>query len=398
MFCYEVMELNERDRWLSILTRIASYILVAALASGITFFICLGDRAKGQTKLDQLEELIFTCFIGDADKTAMEDAAADAMVNALGDRWSYYIPASEYAAHMEKMNNAYVGSGVTVTVLEDNTGIRVVQVEPGSPALEAGIVPEDVIIEVEGQAVSDIGVDAAKDLIRGEEGTQVSLGVLRGEEKLTVSVTRKTIQTVVATGQMLDGNIGLVTIANFDSRCASETIARIEELVSQGATSLIFDVRNNPGGYKTELVNLLDYLLPEGELFRSESYTGQQTVDSSDEKCLRMPMAVIVNGGSYSAAEFFAAALEEYDWAVVVGQQTSGKGYFQNTFQLNDGSAVGLSVGKYYTPKGVSLAEVGGLKPGVNVAVDKETAALIYAGLLEPKDDPQIQAAVEALK
>lgn len=402
MFCYqtafEVMALDKQNRWLTVLTRIVSYILVATLASGVTFFICLGERAKGQTKLEQLEELIFTCFIGDADKTAMEDAAADAMVNALGDRWSYYIPASEYAAHVEKMNNAYVGIGVTVTDLEDNTGIRVIQVEPDSPALEAGLIPEDVIIEVEGQAVSAIGVDAAKDLIRGEEGTQVSLGVLRNGERINVSVTRKTIQTVVATGQMLDGNIGLVTIVNFDSRCASETIARIEELVSRGATALIFDVRNNPGGYKTELVNLLDYLLPEGELFRSESYTGQQTVDSSDKDCLEMPMAVIVNGGSYSAAEFFAAALEEYDWAVVVGEQTSGKGYFQNTFQLNDGSAVGLSVGKYYTPKGVSLAEVGGLKPGVNVDVDQETAALIYAGLLEPKDDPQIQAAVEALK
>ena len=111
-----------------------------------------------------------------------------------------------------------------------------------------------------------------------------------------------------------------------------------------------------------------------------------------------MPMAVIVNGQSYSAAEFFAAALEEYDWAVVVGEQTSGKGYFQNTFQLNDGSAVGLSVGKYYTPKGVSLAEVGGLKPEVGVSVDQQTAAMIYAGLLDPEKDPQIQAAVEALK
>ncbi len=390
--------MSKQNRWLTILTRTMTYILVAVLASGVTFFLCLGETLQGQSKLEQLENLILTCFIGDAEKTAMEDAAADAMVDSLGDRWSYYIPASEYAAHMEQMNNAYVGIGVTVTPLKDGTGIKVTQVEPGSPALEVGIIPEDVIVEVEGQSISALGLDKAKQLIRGEEGTQVSIGILRGEEKLTVSVTRKTIQTVVAKGQMLKGNIGLVTIANFDSRCASETISRIEELVTQGAKALIFDVRNNPGGYKTELVDLLDYLLPEGELFRSESYTGKQTVDSSDEECLEIPMAVIVNGQSYSAAEFFAAALEEYDWAVVVGEQTSGKGYFQNTFQLNDGSAVGLSVGKYYTPKGVSLAEVGGLKPEVGVTVDQQTAAMIYAGLLDPEKDPQIQAAVEALK
>lgn len=395
---FEVMSMNKTERWLTALTRIMTYILVAALASGITFFLCLGEKNQGQTKLEQLENLILTCFIGDAEKTAIEDAAAEAMVNSLGDRWSYYIPASEYAAHMEQMNNAYVGIGVTVMLLEDGSGIRVVQVEPGAPALEAGILPEDVIIQVEGQPVSELGMNGAKQLIRGEEGTQVSLVILRGEEKKEISVTRKTIQTAVAKGQMLEGNIGLVTIANFDSRCADETIAKIEELVEQGAKALIFDVRNNPGGYKSELVELLDYLLPKGELFRSESYTGKQTVDSSDEKCLKMPMAVIVNGQSYSAAEFFAAALEEYDWAVVVGEQTSGKGYFQNTIQLNDGSAVGLSVGKYYTPKGVSLAEAGGLKPSVGATVDQKIAALIYAGLLDPEKDPQIQAAVKALK
>ena len=113
---------------------------------------------------------------------------------------------------------------------------------------------------------------------------------------------------------------------------------------------------------------------------------------------LYIPMVVLINSGSYSAAEFFAAALEEYDWAVVVGEQTCGKGYFQNTIRLNDGSAVGLSVGKYFTPKGVSLAEVGGLTPEVLVPVDEQTAALIYGDMLAPEEDPQIQAALEALK
>ena len=142
---------------------------------------------------------------------------------------------------------------------------------------------------------------------------------------------------------------------------------------------------------------VLDYLLPEGPLFRSEDFRGNEKVDYSDEKHLDIPMAVVVNLNSYSAAEFFAAALDEYDAAVVVGEKTFGKGYFQNTFPLRDGSAVNLSVGKYTTPNGNSLAGVG-LTPEVEIAVDDATAAQISAGTLKPEEDPQILAAVNALK
>ena len=191
--------------------------------------------------------------------------------------------------------------------------------------------------------------------------------------------------------------MGLVTIENFDSRCAEESIAAIESLLEQGAQKLIFDVRNNPGGYSDELVKLLDYLLPEGDLFRTERYDGQEHVDTSDASCLDVPMAVLVNADSYSAAEFFAAALQEYEAAVVVGTQTCGKGYFQTTYQLSDGSAVALSIGKYFTPNGVSLIDVGVI-PDIPVEVDEETAADILYGRLEPQEDPQVQAAVNALK
>ena len=142
--------------------------------------------------------------------------------------------------------------------------------------------------------------------------------------------------------------------------------------------------------------NILDDLLPAGPLFRSEYYTGATSVDKSDADCIEIPMAVLINGNSYSAAEFFAAALEEYGWAVTVGEPTTGKGYFQSMFTLEDGSAVGLSIGKYFTPKGVSLEGVG-ITPDVVVEVDEETAFGIYAGTLAPEEDPQIQAAIAAL-
>ena len=379
------------------LTVFLSHFLVALLAIMATLFIVMWQSAKNYSKLEQLEDLIVDRFIGETDQTAMEDAAADAMVNALGDRWSYYIPANEYAAYQEQMKNAYVGIGITVSATQDGTGIEVIKVTAGGPAEEAGILVGDVIVAIEGKSISEIGADNVRDVIRGEEGTKVQVTVLRDGKESSISVTRKQIQTPVATWEMLPDNVGLITIANFDARCASETIAAIEQLLGDGATKLIFDVRYNPGGYKHELVDVLDYLVPEGLIFRSEFYDGTVEDENSDAKELNVPMAVLVNGDSYSAAEFFAAALRDYDKAVIVGQQTCGKGYFQSTFQLGDGSAVGLSVGKYYTPKGVSLAGVGVTPDIVVDDLSTEIQQGIYYGTLDPMEDPQILAAIDAL-
>ncbi len=376
--------------------KVVSYLLVAVLASLVTM-ATVTYLDSGDSKLDQLENLIVERFIGEADRTAMEDAAADAMVSALGDRWSYYIPASEYEAYQEQMNNAYVGIGVTIQVTEDQTGFVIQAVSPGGPAEEAGVQLGDLLVQVEDRDVRRMTTGEVRNLVRGKEGTYVHLTFLREGQSLTIPVERRELQTVVAAGRMLTGNIGLVTIENFDTRCAEETTAAIKELLEQGAEKLIFDVRGNPGGYARELVKVLDYLLPEGELFRTVDYSGKEHVDYSDASCLEMPMAVLVNGESYSAAEFFAAALREYGVAAVVGEQTCGKGYFQNTYQLSDGSAVGLSVGKYYTPKGENLAGVG-ITPDVSVPVDEETADAIYYGTLAPEDDPQLQAAVKVLE
>lgn len=379
------------------LLRSVSYILVAALASVMT--LVLADREVGlrPTKLEQLESLIQEKFIGEVAQDTLQDAAADAMVVATGDRWSYYIPASEYASYVETQKNAYVGIGVTIQLTEDESGFLIVDVAEGGPAQEAGLEVLDVLIAVEGESVAGMTTVQVRDRVKGKEGSFVSLTLLRAEEEYEVSVERRTVETPVATYAMLQDNVGLVTIANFDSRCARESIDAIEKLLEQGAEKLIFDVRYNPGGFASELVDLLDYLLPEGPLFRTVNYKGVENVDESDADFLDVPMAVLVNGDSYSAAEFFAVALKEYEAAVVVGEQTVGKGYFQTTYNLEDGSAVALSIGEYFTPKGKNLAGVG-ITPDVVVEVDEETAASIYYGTLSPEEDPQIQAAVEALK
>lgn len=375
---------------------LSTYIFVAALSCSLTMAVLVWQTG-GISKLEQLKTLIGDYYIGESDPTALEDAAAAAMISSTGDRWSYYIPASDYAAHLETVENAYVGIGITISVAHDGSGLQVMEVNPGSSAEEAGLQVDDVITAIEGQSTGDMTTTDARNLVRGKEGTRVELTLWRNGQTLTVSVVRRKVEVPVATGQMLENKVGLITIVNFDDRCASETITAIESLISQGAESLIFDVRNNPGGFAHELVEVLDYLLPEGDLFRTVDYAGRENVDTSDEAFLDIPMAVLVNGESYSAAEFFAAALQEYEAAIVVGGKTTGKGHFQSTFRMNDGSAVALSIGKYYTPKGVSLEGVG-IQPDVEVTVDEQTFADIYYGQLEPEEDPQILAAVEALK
>ena len=378
--------------------KVLSYVLVSLLSVALTLGgVLLFMPKNSDTKLDEIEALVDKYFIEDPEMEGVYDAAADAMIQALGDRWSYYMTAEEFADYKERMSNSYVGIGVTVELDGQKRGAKVLQVTAGGPAEAAGILAGDVICQADGTDFANMELSAISQIIKGAEGTTVQLTVIRGEEQLQLTVERRSIQTAVATAEMLEGNIGLVTIVNFDSRCYDETIAAIESLLEQGAEKLIFDVRNNPGGYKRELVKILDYLLPSGLLFRSEYYDGTIKDDNSDDKCLEMPMAVLVNGSSYSAAEFFAAALMEYEWAHVVGTQTCGKGSFQTVYQLSDGSAINLSYGKYYTPQGNSLIGVG-ILPDTVVEVEENVASAIYAGTLDPMEDPQVLAAIAALQ
>lgn len=373
---------------------VLSYVLVAALACGATLFFV--SASTDYNKLEDLEKLILTSFAGDADKTKIEDAAADAMVNAMGDRWSYYIPAAELPSFLENSENAYVGIGVTVQATDDNSGLMVIAVQPGGPAEEAGVQVGDVIIQVDGESAQDRTVAEISAMIKGEEGTVVSITVLRSGEGITMSMTRKRMETTVASSKLLNEHVGLVTIQNFDERCADETIAAIKALLNQGADMLLFDVRNNPGGYVDELTKVLDYLLPEGNLIRTVGTDGSDETVISDADCVKVPMAVLVNENTYSAAELFAVDLSEYGVARIFGQKTSGKGFFQQVFQFSDGSAAGISVGRYYTSQGNNLEGIG-LTPDEEIKLDDESEALLYNGMLEPENDAQLQAALSYL-
>lgn len=377
------------------LITVLSYLTTAMAACAVTLLVTIG-KTPGSTKLDQVEYLIKNRFIEEADMEKAEDAAATAMIDSLGDQWSYYLSAADYATHKEQVENAYVGIGITISPEENGQGFLILAVQKDSGAEAAGLLAGDIITGAESQDVRGMTTAQLRDIIRGKEGTSVSLEITRDSEVLRVQVTRVRILTEVVRYEMLENSIGLIAISNFDARCADETIAAIEALREQGAQALIFDVRNNPGGYATELVKVLDYLLPEGDLFRTLDYAGRETVDKSDASYLDMPIAVVCNEDSYSAAEFFPAAIQEYGAGTIVGMPTCGKGYFQYTYELSDGSAVGLSAGKYFTPSGKSLIGTG-IQPDVVVEVDDETRAKIAYGTLDAKDDPQIQAAVDIL-
>ena len=363
-----------------------SYVLVAALSSGLTWFAA---AQLPNSKLEELADVIDRKFIAEADQTVIQDAAAEAMVKALGDRWSYYIPASQQEIYEERRNNSYVGIGVSVMQREDRSGYDVVAVTSNGPAEAAGVLAGDIITHADGEALGELTVTEVQNLIMGEKNTKVALTLLRNGQTLDITVTRKALHSKCADGVMLDDRIGYVWIENFYYGAGNDTIAAVEKLLELGAEGLIFDVRNNPGGYVDEMVEALDYLLPEGPIFRSVDYKGKETMEMSNAKCLELPMVVMFNANTYSAAEFFAAALSEYNWAVTVGEPSTGKGYYQIVYSFSDGSSVSLSSGQYTTPNGVSLAEVGGLKPDVEVKLTESPATW--------QEDPQIRAAMAAL-
>ncbi len=275
--------------------------------------------------------------------------------------------------------------------------ITVQDVAPDSPAALAGILPGGELQAVDGQSVAGLDTTQVKELVQtGIAEGEVVLSILENGVVNEYTLAGGVIQVDPVRYEMMDG-IGYIKVKNFDDRSAEQLIAACTELMEQGAAGLVFDLRFNPGGQLDELLPALDYLLPEGDLFLSKVKGGEMEAERSDARCIEIPMAVLVNGESYSAAEFFAAALQEYDWATVVGEQTTGKGYAQRTIMLSDGSAVHISAKEYFTPKGVSLAGVG-ITPDVQVTIEEEPWTLLYYDMLLPEEDPQLQAALGALK
>lgn len=387
---------KEERRRFSLRTLIVGIVLSVVLTAGALFAAAWVVVGPEGLSLLETAALVNLSFVGPFQRSDVSDAAQQSMIAALDDRWSYYLNPENYASQRQSRDNSYVGIAVTVS-MEDQRGLLVLSVTKDGPADKAGIVPGDFIISADGTSLAGEARYQGSELIKGEKGTPVTLELLAADgSKRTVEVVRDRVEEDPVSYKLLDSGVGLVTIRNFFSRSGDEVEAAVSDLQSQGAKALVFDVRNDPGGYLDELTQMLDYLLPEGPIFRSRTRSGNETVTNSDPSFVDLPMAVVVNADSYSAAEFFAAELHEKAGAVVAGVKTFGKGYSQQTFPLLSGGAVGISTRTYLTGDGVSLIGTG-ITPDPYVELTDEQKTLLLQGNLQPEDDPQIQAVIAAL-
>ena len=363
-------------------------ILHVLLAVVLTLAVTIGGGllalrlTVGEGALSLLEGLLLvnTRFVGEYEPVEAVDAALDGMVKGLGDRWSYYLTAEAYEAQNLRRKNQYVGIGVTVSY-EREEGLLILEVTPGSPAEEAGLLAGEVVTSADGTSLAGEARYQGSEHIRGEAGTTVELEVLGADGNTrTVEVRREAVPTDPVSYEMLEDSVGYVKLANFYDNSAQRVKEAVEDLQSQGARALVFDMRGNGGGYLTQLTEMLDFLLPEGPIFISRSRSGRETVVQSDAACVDLPMAVLVNADTYSAAEFFAAQLQEDGAAVIVGTPTSGKGYSQQTFPLPHGGALNISTAAYFTGDGKSLIGTG-LTLDAQVELTEEGDAQLEAAL-----------------
>lgn len=390
------MALNRlRETKITLATALALCIAVAAAAVLGCYAVLRWSSPAVETKLREIDRIAASRYVGDLDAEAVADYAAVGYVAGLGDQWSSYIPADQYEQY--RMNSEGQGCGIGVAVISTEDSIRVNLVYGDSPAAQAGIEKGDYIVAAAGLTVEADGADAVIDAIRGDEGTEVSVSVRKDgtDEMQELTMQRAVVTQKMAWGQMLDGSVGYIRIENFHDGAAAQFQDTLDGLLADGAQSLVIDVRHNGGGRVKEMSEALDPLLPEGTIMTLRTKDGDETVYSSDADMIGLPIAVLIDDQSISAAEFFAAALQEYDRATLVGTHTTGKGRAQQTFELSDGSAVNLSVEEYFTPNGNSLADVG-IAPDIEVTLTEEQQADFY--FLTPEDDPQLQKAVESVR
>ena len=363
----------------------ASAALTLAIVS-VYFVFSIGGREglAFLNKINTVRGIVDRYYIADVNWDYAADMASEAIVDAIGDRWSGYLTAEQYEGYNERVQNASKGIGVNVILDEQGRGAYIMSVNSGSPAENAGLRAGCVLTIINGKSLAGFSISEISAVIQSQSGEYEIVYINPEGETETALITNDLVYKSPIGYAMVEKNIGYIRIANFEKGAAEDSVAAFESLTQQGAQSIIFDVRSNHGGLLAELIPLLDYLLPEGEIFVSVDADGEEEITYSDEHCVSIPMVVLIDENSYSAAEFFAAVLGEYECAITIGMPSTGKARSQQTFVLNDGSAVHISTRKYLTPNRVSLADQGGLVPDIQVE--------IFGG-----EDTQLQKALEYL-
>ena len=348
-------------------------------------------------KLTFLEMLVDNYYLEGVDPKVYADGIYKGFIGSLNDPYSTYYTAEEYKALMESSSGVYRGIGATVSQNVKTGVITIVKPFKTGPAYEAGLLPGDIIYMVEGEEVTGVDLTEVVSKMKGEEGTKVRISILReGETKpMEFTITRRQIEVPTIDYQMLEDNIGYIEISEFDEITVSQFKEAVDKLEAKGMKGLVIDVRNNPGGLLEAVCKMLDRLLPKGLLVYTEDKYGNRVEEKAeDSQKLKVPLAVIINGNSASASEIFAGAVQDYGIGTIVGTTSFGKGIVQKVIPLTDGTAVKLTISKYFTPKGRNIHGTG-ITPDVEVELNEELLKEIE---IPPEKDNQLQKAIEVVK
>ena len=313
------------------------------------------DLLKGDSssKLELLIYIIENYYYKDVEDQDMIDGIYAGLVEGLNDPYSEYYTPEEYEDLMSTLTGNYAGIGAMLQKNTDTGAVTITKVYEDSPAEKAGLKEGDSIVSADGNLAVDENLDEFVQHVRGEEGTDVALVIERDGEKFDVTCTRDTISAPTVAYQMLDGNVGYIQVSQFAEHTYDDFVKAYEDLEKQGMTSVIFDMRNDGGGLVDSVVKMLDYLLPEGTVVYTMDKEGTREDFTSDADTHKdIPMVVLVNENTASAAEIFTGALRDFDYGTIIGTTTYGKGVVQSTIPLKDGSAIKLTTQTYYTPSG----------------------------------------------
>ena len=348
-------------------------------------------------KLASVDSVYRDSFIGEIDEKKLIDYMLKGYVAGTGDKYGAYFTKDEFTELLKDSNAEFVGIGVSLIYDSDEKVLRVANVMPASPALEAGLNPGDSIISVDGIPVGTLGYSAAMGMLRGEEGTKVRFTAISGSEVRDYELERRKITeyTVYERIYSKDAEIGIVQILEFDTGTPAQFKAAIDGLLEKGVKKIIFDVRNNSGGALDSIHEILDYLLPEGVIIRMYDADGKEETRTSDASSIDCEMAVLVNGHTASAAELFASVLRDFDKAFLVGEKTYGKGTVQTIRQLYDGSAISVS-DRLYSPPVSDNYEGKGIEPDIKAEQSEENKNTSVF-LLTDDNDAQLAAAVREI-
>lgn len=348
-------------------------------------------------KLTVMKMIVDNYFLEDVDPEDFAEGIYKGFINSLDDPYSTYYTVDEYKALLESSSGVYQGIGSTVSQDVKTGIITIVKPFKTGPAYKAGLLPGDIIYKVEGEEVTGVDLTEVVSKMKGEEGTKVNMTIMRdGETKpLDFTITRKKIEVPTIEYQMLEDKIGYIIISEFDKVTVTQFTKAIDELEDSGMKGLVIDVRSNPGGLLDAVVKMLDRLLPKGLIvYTEDKYGNRETEDALDSKKINVPLAVLINGNSASASEIFAGAIQDYEIGTVVGTTSFGKGIVQKVIPLTDGTAIKLTISKYFTPKGRNIHGTG-IKPDIEVELDEE---LMKEVIIPLEKDNQLQEAIKEVK